>query len=83
VTAIPARFAAHVGETIKNLPGPDKEELHDAVIRACNDPWSWPQADKYDGMDEAVRVITTRTAIVHYVIIPGPDPHLWVFAITV
>jgi hypothetical protein len=82
VTAIPARFAAHVGETVKNLPGPAKEELHDAVVRACADPWSWPQADK-DDMDEAVRVITTRTAIVHYVIIPGPDPHLWVFAITV
>jgi len=82
VTAIPARFAAHVGETVKNLPGPAKEELHDAVIRACADPWSWPQADKH-AMDEAVRVITTRTAIVHYVIIPGPDPHLWVFAITV
>ncbi|MFF2363983.1 hypothetical protein ACFVU0_14925 [Streptomyces sp. NPDC058122] len=82
MTAFPARFAAHVGETIKNLPGPAKEELHDAVIRACADPWSWPQADKYD-MDEAVRVITTRTAIVHYVIIPGSDPHLWVFAITV
>lgn len=83
MTAVPARFAAHVGETIKNLPVPDKEDLHDAVLRACADPWSWPQADKYDGMDESVRVITTRAAIVHYVIIPGPDSHLWVFAITV
>ncbi|QDN84372.1 hypothetical protein [Streptomyces sp. RLB3-6] len=83
MTAIPARFAGNVGETIKNLPVPDKEELHEAVLRACADPWSWPQADKYDGMDESVRVITTRAAIVHYVIIPGPDPHLWVFAITV
>ncbi|MFD4413494.1 hypothetical protein [Streptomyces sp. NPDC058476] len=82
MTAFPARFAAHVGETVKNLPGPAKEEVHDALVRACTDPWSWPQADKYD-MDETVRVITTRTAIVHYVIIPGPDPHLWVFAITV
>lgn len=82
MTAIPARFAAHVGETIKNLPGPDKEELHTAILRACEDPWSWPQADKYE-MDETVRVITTSAAIVHYVIIPGADPHLWVFAITV
>jgi hypothetical protein len=82
VTAIPARFAANVGQTIKNLPVPDKEELHEAVLRACSDPWSWPQADKYE-MDEAVRVITTRAAIVHYVIISGPEPHLWVFAITV
>ncbi|MER7937925.1 MULTISPECIES: hypothetical protein [unclassified Streptomyces] len=82
MTAVPARFAAHVGETIKNLPGPDRAELQAAVIRACEDPYSWPQADKYE-MDEAVRVITTRTAIVHYVIIPGAEPHLWVFAITV
>ncbi|AWI32704.1 hypothetical protein DDW44_30790 [Streptomyces tirandamycinicus] len=81
MTAIPARFAANVGETIKNLPVPDREELHNAVLQACADPWSWPQADKYD-MDETVRVITTRAAIVHYVILPGPDPHLWVFAIT-
>ncbi|MFC9916676.1 hypothetical protein [Streptomyces sp. NPDC127197] len=83
MTAVPARFAAHVGETIKNLPNREKEELHEAVLRACADPWSWPPADKYDRMDESVRVITTRAAIVHYVIIPGPDPHLWVFAITV
>jgi hypothetical protein len=82
VTAIPARFAANVGETIKNLPGPAKEELHTAVLRACSDPWSWPQADKYE-MDETVRVITTSAAIVHYVILMGSDPHLWVFAITV
>ncbi|MEU3843801.1 hypothetical protein AB0E88_27660 [Streptomyces sp. NPDC028635] len=82
MTAIPARFAAHVGETIKNLPVPDREDLHEAIVRACEDPWSWPQADKYE-MDDSVRVITTRTAIVHYVILPGPDPHLWVFAITV
>ncbi|MFF9171813.1 MULTISPECIES: hypothetical protein [unclassified Streptomyces] len=82
MTATPARFAAHVGETIKNLPVPAREELHEAIVRACEDPWSWPQADKYE-MDDSVRVITTRTAIVHYVILPGPDPHLWVFAITV
>ncbi|MYR83648.1 hypothetical protein GTY41_01480 [Streptomyces sp. SID685] len=82
MTAVPARFAANVGETIKNLPAPDREELHDAILRACEDPYSWPQADKYE-MDESVRVITTRAAIVHYVILPGPDPHLWVFAITV
>ncbi|WP_415939938.1 hypothetical protein [Streptomyces sp. 039-1] len=83
MSAVPARFARNVGETIKNLPVPAREELHNAVLRACADPWSWPQADKYDDMDDAVRIITTRTAIVHYVIIPGPDPHLWVFAITV
>lgn len=82
MTAIPAWFAANVGETIKNLPGPDKQELHAAVLQGCADPWSWPQADKYE-MDDSVRVITTRAAIVHYVIIPGPEPHLWVFAITV
>ncbi|MFE1294041.1 hypothetical protein [Streptomyces sp. NPDC058731] len=82
MTATSARFAAHVGETIKNLPVPAREELHEAIVRACEDPWSWPQADKYE-MDDSVRVITTRTAIVHYVILPGPDPHLWVFAITV
>ncbi|WP_424215706.1 hypothetical protein ACN20G_26435 (plasmid) [Streptomyces sp. BI20] len=40
-------------------------------------------ADKSEeGMDESVRVITTRSAIVHYVIVPGPAPHLWVFTIT-
>ncbi|MGV9703913.1 hypothetical protein [Streptomyces sp. NPDC003483] len=83
MTAVPARFAAHVGETIRKLSASAREELHEAVLRACSDPWSWPQADKYDEMDEAVRVITTSTAIVHYVIIPGPSPHLWVFAITV
>ncbi len=82
MSAVPARFAANVGETIKNLPVPDKEELHAAVLQACEDPWSWPQADKYE-MDEAVRVITTSVALVHYVILPGPDPHLWVFTITV
>jgi hypothetical protein len=82
VTAIPARFAANVGQTIKSLPAPDREELHVAVLRACSDPWSWPQADKYE-MDETVRVITTSAAIVHYVILMGADPHLWVFAITV
>ncbi|MGW9032952.1 hypothetical protein ACWGQ5_55405, partial [Streptomyces sp. NPDC055722] len=74
MTAIPARFAAHVGETIKNLPGPDKEELHDAVIRACNDPWSWPQADKYDGMDEAVGGNTSRTPRGHEGVKPGARP---------
>ncbi|AXI91320.1 hypothetical protein SAM9427_36745 (plasmid) [Streptomyces sp. ETH9427] len=82
MTAVPARFAAHVGQTIRDLPAVDREELHEAIVRACEDPWSWPQADKYE-MDEAVRVITTRAAIVHYVIIPGAEPHLWVFAITV
>ncbi|MGW0316063.1 hypothetical protein [Streptomyces flavidovirens] len=82
MTAIPARFAANVGETIKNLPVPDKEEPHNAVLRACSDLWSWPQADTHE-MDETVRVITTSAAIAHYVILMGPDPHLWVFATTV
>ncbi|MER7759454.1 hypothetical protein [Streptomyces sp. NPDC097619] len=82
MSAIPARFAAHVGQTIRELPVPVREELHEAVLRACADPWAWPQADKYE-MDDTVRVISTRTAIVHYAIIPGADPHLWVFAITV
>ncbi|MFI0961342.1 hypothetical protein ACH4S8_08040 [Streptomyces sp. NPDC021080] len=48
-----------MGETIKSLPGPAMEERDDAVIRACTDPWSWLQTDKYD-MGEAVRVITPR-----------------------
>ncbi|MFD0352891.1 hypothetical protein ACFVHW_03965 [Streptomyces sp. NPDC127110] len=82
MTAIPARFAAHVGAAIRELPVPAREELHEAVLQACADPLSWPQADKYE-MDDSVRVITTRTAIVHYVVLPGVDPHLWVFAITV
>ncbi|KIF04138.1 hypothetical protein PL81_20190 [Streptomyces sp. RSD-27] len=82
MTAVPARFAANVGQTIRELPVPEREELHEAVLRACADPWSWPQADKYE-LDDSVRVITTRTTIVHYVILPGPDAHLWVFAITV
>lgn len=82
MSAIPARFASSVGQTIRDLPANDRDELEAAIVRACDDPWSWPQADKYE-MDESVRVITTRTAIVHYVILPGPDPHLWVFAITV
>ncbi|MER5482659.1 hypothetical protein ABT024_05495 [Streptomyces sp. NPDC002812] len=82
MTAVPARFAANVGQTIRELSVPEREELNEAFLRACADPWAWPQADKYE-MDESVRVIATRTAIVHYVILPGPDPHLWVFAITV
>ncbi|MFF3313154.1 hypothetical protein [Streptomyces sp. NPDC002952] len=57
--------------------------LRALLLAAVSVPWPWPQADRFDDMDESVRVITTRTAIVHYVIIPGPDPHLWVFAITV
>ncbi|MEU7228919.1 hypothetical protein [Streptomyces chrestomyceticus] len=81
MSAIPARFAANVGQTIRDLPTSAREELHTAVLQACDDPWSWPQADKYE-MDESVRVITTHTAIIHYVIIPGPEPHLWVFTIT-
>ncbi|MFB8026007.1 MULTISPECIES: hypothetical protein [unclassified Streptomyces] len=80
MTAVPARFAATVGQTIRALTAPERDELQAAIQRACEDPWSWPQADKHE-LDEAVRVITTRTAIVHYVIIPGPDPHLWVFSI--
>lgn len=82
MTAVPARFAANVGQTIRDLPAPERQEVHEAVLQACEDPWSWPQADKYE-MDELVRVITTSAAIVHYVIIPGPDAHLWVFTITV
>ncbi|WP_030372327.1 hypothetical protein [Streptomyces rimosus] len=82
MSAIPARFAANVGQTIRDLPAPAREELHTAVLQACGDPWSWPQADKYE-MDESVRVVTTRSAIIHYVIISGPDAHLWVFTITV
>ncbi len=78
--AIPARFAAHVGRTVRDLPAPAKEEIHAAVLRACGDPWSWPQADKYE-LDDTVRVITTSAAIIHYVILTGPDPHLWVFTI--
>ncbi|MFH8789021.1 hypothetical protein [Streptomyces roseoverticillatus] len=82
MTAISARFAASVGETIKGLPVAAREELHKAMLRACSDPWSWPQADKYE-MDDTVRIATTSAAIVHYAILMGPNPHLWVFAITV
>ncbi|MFD4483470.1 hypothetical protein ACFWPU_46295 [Streptomyces sp. NPDC058471] len=82
MTAFPARFAAHVGQAIRDLPVPDQDELHTAILQACADPWSWPQADRYE-MDESVRVITTRAAILHYVIIPGNDAHLWLFTITV
>ncbi|MFJ2738426.1 hypothetical protein ACIO3O_02040 [Streptomyces sp. NPDC087440] len=80
MSAIPARFAAHVGRAVRDLPTPAKEEIHAAVLRACGDPWSWPQADKYE-MDETVRVITTSAAIIHYAILAGAEPHLWVFAI--
>lgn len=82
MSAIPARFASAVGQTIRDLPAAERDEIEAAIVAACDDPWSWPQADKYE-MDESVRVIATRAAIVHYVILPGPDPHLWVFAITV
>ncbi|WP_166020194.1 hypothetical protein [Streptomyces chilikensis] len=78
---IPARFARSVGETIKSLTETDREQVRAAVERACADPWSWPRAGK-DDFDDEVRVITTSAVIVHYVIIPGPAPHLWVFAIT-
>jgi len=78
----PARFAPHVGQAIKTALNPaQREQLHQAVLQACADPYSWPQADKYE-MDDAVRVITTDAAIVYYVVIPGPDQHLWVFSIT-
>ncbi|MCX5206407.1 hypothetical protein OG897_33990 [Streptomyces sp. NBC_00237] len=82
MTAIPARFAAHVGRTVRDLPAPAREELHDALLRACRDPWSWPQADTYE-LDETVRVITTSAAIVHYAVLTGADPHLWVFAVVI
>ncbi|MBV1940754.1 hypothetical protein KUF83_29925 [Streptomyces sp. BV286] len=81
MTAVPARIAPNVGATIRDLPAAARKELQDALLRACEDPWGWPQADKYE-MDESVRVIATRAAILFYVIIPGPDPHLWVFSIT-
>ncbi|MEV8533999.1 hypothetical protein [Streptomyces sp. NPDC051211] len=76
-----ARFSREVGQAIKSLADPGKADLQAAVRQACADPYSWPQADKYE-LDETVRVISTPTAIVHYVIIPGMNPHLWIFAIT-
>ncbi|MEY9968912.1 hypothetical protein ABIA33_006999 [Streptacidiphilus sp. MAP12-16] len=79
---VPARFAPNVGTTIRTTLEPDQREiLHQAVLRACADPYSWPQADKYE-LDDSVRVISTPAAIVYYVIIPEPDRHLWVFSIT-
>lgn len=78
----PARFAPHVGATIRTALEPDQREaLHEALLRAVADPYSWPQADKYE-LDDSVRVITTPAAIVYFVVIPGTDPHLWVFSIT-
>ncbi|MGW0673483.1 hypothetical protein [Streptomyces sp. NPDC002746] len=80
--AIPVRFASHVGQKIRELPAPEREEVRAAVLRACENPWAWPAADKDDEeLDEYVRVITTSAAILHYVIIPGPNPHLWIFII--
>ncbi|MER8185050.1 hypothetical protein [Kitasatospora sp. NPDC094015] len=76
-----ARFAAEVGRAVRRLGDDDRKELLAAVERAQADPWSWPQADRYD-LDDSVRVVTTTRAIVHYVILPEP-PHLWVFAAAV
>ncbi|MFE2917785.1 hypothetical protein [Kitasatospora indigofera] len=76
-----ARFAREVGLAVRELDGDDGKELRAALEQAASDPWSWPQADRYD-LDDTVRVVTTRAAIAHYAILPEP-PHLWVFAITV
>ncbi|MCX5215159.1 hypothetical protein OG689_38865 [Kitasatospora sp. NBC_00240] len=76
-----ARFAREVGLAVRELAPDDGKDLQAAVEQASRDPWSWPQADRYD-LDDTVRVITTRTAIAHYAILPEP-PHLWVFAVTV
>ncbi|TWE21801.1 hypothetical protein FB465_7027 [Kitasatospora atroaurantiaca] len=76
-----ARFAAEVGRVVRDLAVEDRKELQAALEQAQADPWSWPQADRYE-LDDSVRVVTTTGAIVHYAILPVPA-HLWVFAITV
>ncbi|GGV24031.1 hypothetical protein GCM10010495_44650 [Kitasatospora herbaricolor] len=76
-----ARFAREVGLAVRELAADDGKDLRAALEQATADPWSWPQADRYD-LDDTVRVVTTPAAIAHYAILPEP-PHLWVFAITV
>ncbi|WP_331731194.1 hypothetical protein OHV05_37515 (plasmid) [Kitasatospora sp. NBC_00070] len=75
------RISKPVAESIRDLPAAARDELRAALMRAQADPLSWPQADRYD-LDDTVRVVTTRTLVVHYALVPT-SPHLWVFAITV
>ncbi|MFF1906523.1 hypothetical protein [Kitasatospora sp. NPDC058218] len=75
----PARFAREVGLVVRELDPQVGKSLRGALEQAEADPWSWPQADRYD-LDGSVRVITVDRAIVHYAVLPEP-PHLWVFAI--
>ncbi|WP_035838637.1 hypothetical protein [Kitasatospora azatica] len=76
----PARIAAEVGRVIKVMPTEVREELRLALERAEIDPWSYPQADRYD-TDDTVRVIVLNEVILHFAIVPvGEPPHLWVFA---
>jgi len=77
----PARFAREVGLVVRELDVEARKELQAALEQAEADPWSWPQADRYD-LDDTVRVVATARAIVHYAVLPEP-PHLWVFAIAV
>jgi len=79
---IPARFARAVRDAVATLTPHEREQLRGAVEQASADPWSWPRADTGD-FDDDVRVITTPAAIVHYAVIPGPEPHLWIFTLTV
>lgn len=74
------RISKTIAQSIRELPAPVRDELRAALLRAQEDPYSWPQADRYD-LDETVRVITTGTVIAHYAIVPT-TPHLWMFAIT-
>ncbi|WP_371502391.1 hypothetical protein OG871_35235 [Kitasatospora sp. NBC_00374] len=75
-----ARFSGEVARAVRALADEDRARLRRAVARAEADPWSWPQADRYD-LDDTVRVVTAGRAMVHYAILPEP-PHLWVFALT-
>ncbi|GAA4836568.1 hypothetical protein ACGFX4_29470 [Kitasatospora sp. NPDC048365] len=75
------RIAKAVADGIRELPARAREELRAALLRAQEDPYGWPQADRYD-LDDTVRVVTTGAVIAHYAIVPT-TPHLWLFAITV
>ncbi|MFC8448956.1 hypothetical protein [Kitasatospora sp. NPDC057223] len=79
-----ARFSAETTALIRTaMSEPDRKLLHGAVEQASRDPWSWPQADRYD-LDDSVREITLPGIIAHYVILPDPPvPHLWFLAVIV
>ncbi|MFJ5231277.1 hypothetical protein ACIQBJ_15435 [Kitasatospora sp. NPDC088391] len=73
------RIAKPVADTLRELPAAARAELRAALLRAADDPYAWPQADRYD-LDETVRVVTTDRAVAHYAIV-HPARRLWVFAV--